>query len=139
MPLSRCAPLWAAPCMYPLNSQKYSRRMVTWEILAACVTDNSVTRRFQKRQPSMASREGVLRSARGDVGRRRHVAVLQPLHADAVIFLVGGNLIQAGHENLQAGLRGHSGIAVYELVLIVGEIQVKPGVVGAVHHHQIDL
>jgi hypothetical protein len=44
--------------------------------------------------------------------------VLEPLHADGLVFVVVGDLVQAGHKNLHAGLRSHAGIAVHKLQVI---------------------
>lgn len=54
-----------------------------------------------------------------------------------VEFLLLVQLVDVGHEDLEAGLRGHSAVAVGELTLIVDEVEVEPGVVGGVDEGEV--
>ena len=55
-----------------------------------------------------------------DIGRRWQVAILQPFKADALSsFPLLTHVVEIGHEYLQPGLRRHSRISIYQLVLIV--------------------
>ena len=63
--------------------------------------------------------------------------MLQPLHVYVLADLYLRQSVQIGHEDLQAGLRSHAGVTVHQLVLIVIEIEIEPGVIRQVHHDQV--
>jgi hypothetical protein len=66
---------------------------------------------------------------RSDVWRWREIPVFQPLHTDVLSSFVFRQSIQIGHEDLQASLGSHAGVAVHQLLLIVVEVQIKPCVI----------
>ena len=55
----------------------------------------------------------------------------------ALLFVT--ELVQIGHEDLQAGLRSHAGIAVHKLLLIVSKVEIEPRVIREINHNEIDV
>jgi len=83
--------------------------------------------------------KGVKNELLSNIGRRGNIAILEPLNTDVFVrFLSLAETIQIGHEDLQAGLRSHAGIAVHELFLIVSKIEIEPCVIRNIDHDEID-
>ncbi len=74
-----------------------------------------------------------------DVGRGRKIAVLEPLCADALRGVLRRKFVQIGHEDFQSGLRGHTGVAVDQLRLVVHQVEIEPGVFRCIDHDEIDM
>ena len=67
---------------------------------------------------------------RGDIGRRREVAIFEPFQTDALLSLISfTEFVEIRHENLQPGLRRHPRVAVHQLFLIVIQIEIEPGII----------
>src|SRR5437763_1741173 len=80
---------------------------------------------------------GLMRSRGCYLRRRRDIAVLEPFNISVLLCFARRNVTQVRHEYLQTRIRCDTSVAAGQLLLVVREVQIKPGIFRDVDHDQV--